>query len=99
MNDIFGPLYACFAMAVHFFSLYGRQRPLPLLVHTTGQKTTIHREHVSSNKTCRIGSQEYACASKFFNLAEPSHRRAQKKFLCPWSPIQQCRVQFRTKYT
>src|SRR6266704_1654892 len=90
--------------AKHFAANHSALRPdrtsatAQLLVHTARQKTAIHREHVAGNKTGRIGSQEHARAHKFFDFAESLHRRTQKKFLRPWSSVQQCRDQLRTEH-
>ncbi len=64
-----------------------------LLVHTAGQKSTIHHQNLTSNKSGGITGQKDRRANQLYSLPEASHRRPHQQLLAAIALVQQLLVE------
>src|ERR1700730_4114614 len=70
-----------------------------LLIHTAGEEAAIHDKYMAGDKTCRIRSQKHGRAHQFVELAESSHRSADKELASASGSFKQRCIQICEEHT
>src|SRR5258706_7335431 len=70
-----------------------------LLVHPTGQETTIHHQDLARDKSRSIASQEDRRPNQLHRLAEPPHLCPHQQLLAAVALVEQLLAQRRPKHS